>query len=235
MPELSIVIPTLNEEKYLPKLLNSIKKQTYKDYEIIVADAGSKDNTKKIAKKYGCKIVKGGMPSVGRNAGAKIAKGTLLLFLDADVILPKDFFKKAINEFKNKSLDIATTYFYPLSNYSIDRKMYKFANEFMKSVQYIRPVAPGWCILIKKRLHNKIKGFNKKITFAEDHDYVWRASKFGKFKILKIPKIYVSVRRLKKEGRKNLAIKYIKATFLILLGKKPSAEQMNYEMDYKKC
>ena len=45
---ISIVIPTLNEEKYLPKLLVSIKKQHYKDYEIIVADAGSKDNTRKI-------------------------------------------------------------------------------------------------------------------------------------------------------------------------------------------
>ena len=48
---ISIVIPTLNEEKYLSKLLKSIKNQTFKDYEIIVSDNNSKDNTKKIAKK----------------------------------------------------------------------------------------------------------------------------------------------------------------------------------------
>ena len=50
---LSIIIPTYNEEEYLPKLLNCIKNQTHKDYEIIVADANSKDKTRQIAKKYG--------------------------------------------------------------------------------------------------------------------------------------------------------------------------------------
>ena len=86
--KLSIVIPAKNEEKYLPKLLASVKKQSFKDYEIIVADNNSKDKTKEIAKSYGCKIVKGGLPGKGRNAGAKIAKGEIILFLDADVILP---------------------------------------------------------------------------------------------------------------------------------------------------
>jgi len=234
MPELSIIIPTLNEEKYLPKLLKSIKKQSYKDYEIIVADAGSKDKTRKITKKYRCRVVKGGMPAVGRNAGAKVAIGNLLLFLDSDVILPKGFLKKAIKEFENRFLDVTTCHFYPLSKLSVDKKMHKFANEVMKSMQYIKPFAPGWCILITKRLHNRIKGFNEKITFAEDHDYVARASKYGKFRILKKPKVYISVRRLKKEGRKNLAIKYIKASFLILMGKKLSAKEFDYEMDYKK-
>jgi len=188
LPELSIIIPALNEEKYLPKLLSSIKKQTYKNYEIIVADAGSKDSTIKIAKKYGCKIVEGGMPSIGRNAGAKVAKGHLLLFLDADVILPKDFLKKAIKEFEHRFLDIATTQFEPLSKHLIDKSMHKFANEFIKSVRLIRPLAPGWCILITSRLHRRIKGFNERLTFAEDHEYASRAANIGRFGILKKPK-----------------------------------------------
>ena len=50
---LSIIIPAYNEERYLPKLLNCIKKQTYRDYEVIVADANSKDKTRQIAKKFG--------------------------------------------------------------------------------------------------------------------------------------------------------------------------------------
>ncbi|MBI2647452.1 glycosyltransferase [Candidatus Woesearchaeota archaeon] len=89
---ISIIIPTWNEEKYLPKLLECIKKQTYKDYEIIVADANSKDKTREVAKKYNCRIVKGGVPAVGRNNGAKVAKGDILLFLDADVTIQKDLF-----------------------------------------------------------------------------------------------------------------------------------------------
>lgn len=234
MPQLSIIIPTLNEEKYLPKLLGSIRKQTYKDYEIIVADAGSKDRTKKIAEKYRCRTVKGGMPSVGRNAGAKRAKGEILLFLDADVLLPKDFLKKAITEFEHRDIDIATARFYPLSSNPVDKRLHKFANEVITCCQYIRPVAPGWCIFVRKKLHNRIKGFDKSITFAEDHEYAERAAKFSKFRVLKKPKLYISVRRLRKEGRKDLALKYIKATFLVLLGKKLSNKEMKYEMDYKK-
>ena len=81
---LSIIIPALNEENYLPLLLESIKKQDFKDYEIIVADAGPKDKTVQIAKNYGCKIAPGGLPAKGRNQGAKIAQGDLLLFITAD-------------------------------------------------------------------------------------------------------------------------------------------------------
>src|SRR3989339_1980792 len=107
---LSIIIPAYNEERYLPKLLNCIKKQTYRDYEVIVADANSKDKTRQIAKKYGCRVVKGGMPAAGRNNGAKAAKGGILLFLDADVQFDKDFLKKALNEINKRELDVAGVY-----------------------------------------------------------------------------------------------------------------------------
>lgn len=75
----------------MPWLLDSLGKQDFKDYEIIRTDAGSKDKTVEIAKNYGCKIIPGGLPSKGRNEGAKVAKGDLLLFLDADLILPEGF------------------------------------------------------------------------------------------------------------------------------------------------
>ncbi|OYT33718.1 MAG: glycosyl transferase family 2, partial [Candidatus Aenigmarchaeota archaeon ex4484_52] len=82
-PLLSIIIPTLNEEKYIPLLLNSIKKQTYKNYEIIVCDSHSKDKCYSIDKKG---------PGHGRNIGAKYAKGRYLLFFDSDTIIPDKFF-----------------------------------------------------------------------------------------------------------------------------------------------
>ena len=93
---ISIIIPTLNEEKYLPLLLASIKNQAFKEYEIILADAGSKDRTVEIAKQYGCRIIPGGSPSKGRNEGAKVAKGELLFFIDADAVLPPKFFEKSL-------------------------------------------------------------------------------------------------------------------------------------------
>jgi len=92
---LSIIIPTLNEEKFLPHLLISLKEQTFKDFEIIVADNNSTDATRSIALKSGAKMVEGGLPARGRNNGAKVARGEWLLFLDADVILPPGFFRKS--------------------------------------------------------------------------------------------------------------------------------------------
>ncbi len=206
---LSIIIPTLNEEKHLSVLLPSIKKQGYKNYEIIVADAGSADNTLKIAKASNCITINGGLPAVGRNNGAKIAKGNYLLFLDADVILPGNFLKTAIDEFENKNIDIASCRIIPLSNKKIDFILHGVANFYMLITQRFYPHAPGFCILIKKNIHNAIRGFNEKLKLAEDHAYVNRAKKHGKFKILRLPKIFVSVRRLETDGRINISIKYI--------------------------
>ena len=95
---ISIIIPALNEENYLPRLLGSLEKQNLKDYEIILADAGSKDRTIEIAKKYGCKVVPGGLPAKGRNEGAKAARGDLFLFLDSDLVLPEGFLDAFLQE-----------------------------------------------------------------------------------------------------------------------------------------
>lgn len=207
--KISIVIPTLNEEKYLPKLLNSIKQQSFHDYEVIVADAGSRDNTKKIAKKYNVKVVKGGLPGVGRNNGARASRGELILFLDADVILPNGFIRKAYDEMKQRKLELATCEFKPLSNLLIDKILHDFTNIFIKINQFTTPHAPGFCIFVSKNIFNKVKGFDESIKIAEDHDFVKRASKFTPFRVLSSPYIKVSVRRLGKEGRFILAKKYL--------------------------
>ena len=76
MQKISIIIPTLNEEKYLTHLLESIKKQSIAPKEIIVVDALSQDKTKEIALAYGCKVlddIKKKGPGAGRNKGARIA------------------------------------------------------------------------------------------------------------------------------------------------------------------
>ena len=70
IPKISIIIPTLNEEDYLSLLLESIKQQNFKDYEIIVVDASSTDDTLKIAQNYGCSIVGGGLPASVRPCAA---------------------------------------------------------------------------------------------------------------------------------------------------------------------
>ena len=147
---ISIIIPTLNEEKYLPKLLGCIRNQAYKNYEVIVADAGSKDKTREIAKKHGCRIVKGGMPAVGRNSGARIAKGSILLFADADIQFDKNFLKNAVNEFEKRNLDVAGCYIYPLGRNVIDKLFFAVFNLWTFATQFFYPNASGSGIFCKK-------------------------------------------------------------------------------------
>lgn len=210
--KISIIVPTLNEEKDLPKLLESVNKQNFKDFEVIIADAGSKDNTRKIARKYGCKVIQGGMPAVGRNAGAKVAKGEFLYFLDADVVLPEDFLADSYIEIQERFLDLATCSMNPVSDVLVDKVLHNMMNTFFKLSQYSEmPKAPGFCILVSKRLFKRVNGFDEEIKLAEDHDFIERAAKFRHLRVLFNTYIYVSVRRLEKEGRLGVSKKYLLA------------------------
>ena len=206
---ISIIIPTFNEEKQLPKLLGCIKNQTYKQYEVIVADAKSNDRTRVIAKKFGCRIVKGGLPAVGRNNGARAARFGLLVFFDADAMIDNDFLKNSIEEIKNNRLDAAGVKITPQTNKILDKFFLSFFNAWASVSQYFYPHAIGACIFCRKWLHDKINGFDKKIVIAEDMDYVKRCSKHGKFRILKNVKLQFSMRRYEHYGRLNVAAKII--------------------------
>ena len=204
---LSIIIPTFNEEKYLPQLLASIKRQTL-PCETIVADANSSDQTLEIAKRFGCKIALGGNQARGRNQGAIAASGDILLFIDADTILPDNFLSQTIDQFQKGGLDLATCNAHPLSRHPFDLLIYQLANLIIFVFQKLRPFAQGFCIFAKKSLHQQIGGFDEGITFGEDSEYVLRAAKAGRFGVL-AAEILVSSRRFEKEGHLKLLFKYL--------------------------
>jgi len=215
---LSLVIPTFNEEKYLPLLLKEIEKQNLKDYEIIVADADSWDKTLKIAQNSNCKIVKGGLPAKGRNQGAKIAQGDLLLFIDADnVFLPDNFLTNLIKEFQKRNLDVASFPIYTQGK-KIDRLIYWIYNTWANLSQAFLPHATN-SLLVKTKLHQKIGGFDEEIKMAEDHEYVRRAGRYGKFGFIKTKPVLTSSRRLEKDGRFKTYLKYFLAgLWMLFLG-----------------
>ncbi|MBS3105201.1 glycosyltransferase [Candidatus Woesearchaeota archaeon] len=232
---LSIIIPAYNEETYLPKLLDCIKKQTYRDYEVIVADANSKDKTIAIAKKYGCKIVRSGsLPGIGRNNGAKAAKGGILLFLDADVLLDDDFLQNSVEEFEKRKLYCASVKIVPQGNKIIDKIFLGFFNSLVIATQRFYPHAIGACIICRKKLHDKIKGFDEKIAVAEDMDYVKRCSKYGKFRILKNAKIFFSMRRYEHHGHLNVAIKIVLGEIHRMFAGELKKDVFNYQVRYRK-
>ena len=97
-PLVSIIIPVFNEEKYLAYCLDSLKKQTYKNKEIIVVDDGSTDKSIQIAKKFTDHVyvqLHCG-PGAARNLGVAKSQGSILIFIDADMKLDKDCIEKLI-------------------------------------------------------------------------------------------------------------------------------------------
>lgn len=110
-PLISIIIPTFNSKNNLDKCLESIRKQTYKNVEVIVVDQQSIDGTVDVAKKYKARyaIVQKAKfyspPSKSRNKGASIAKGNILYHLDSDMRLTKNILQEAVSILdKNKKV-----------------------------------------------------------------------------------------------------------------------------------
>lgn len=207
---LSVIIPTLNEEEYLPILLTEIGKQNFKDYEIIVADGNSRDKTVEIAKGFGCKIVRGGLPAKARNEGARAASGDIFLFLDADnIYLPPGFLKKLLEEFEKRKLDVASFPIYPKGNF-FDYLAYGAYNKFVWLTQKFSPYATN-AVLARQEIHREIGGFDEEIKIGEDHVYAKRASKVGKFGFIKTEPVLTSARRLERDGRFKTYSKYLLA------------------------
>lgn len=212
-PLVSVIIPALNEESLLQELFEDFAAQHFREFEVIVADAHSTDNTRELALANGARVVTGGLPAAGRNAGARAAQGQFLFFLDADVRLDPYFIGSAYDEIQARFLDLATCPIVPLSDHPADVFLHDFTNLTILLGQFLDPHAPGSCVLVSKRLYERVGGFNQELKLAEDHDFVKRASAFRPLRVLQRSQIQFSVRRLEKEGRLNLAKKYLAVEF----------------------
>ena len=216
----------------LPCLLDSIKAQDFRDYEVIVADADSRDGTRKTAAGYGCRVVDGGLPGVGRNAGAAVAKGELLLFLDADVVLPHGFIRNVHDEMQDRYFDLATCEIRPLSNHRLDHVLHRVINLAVILNLRLDPKAFGFCIFVTRRLFDRVGGFDETIYVAEDNDFVRRASVFRTLRYLTSAYIMVSIRRFEKEGRFAYMKKGVKLNlYRAFHGEIRSDKVVKYEFD----
>lgn len=91
-PTISIVIPTLNSDRVLEKCLVSINNQEFSNYEILICDGGSTDNTIKITQKFNCQIIQNKLKTAeaAKAVGLQKATGKYIAFIDSDNILPNN-------------------------------------------------------------------------------------------------------------------------------------------------
>jgi glycosyltransferase involved in cell wall biosynthesis len=213
---LSIIIPTLNEETYLPALLESIVLQEFSGkLQIIVVDGYSKDETAAIAENFCDRLldmtVVKILPGIGaqRNLGASLAKYDYFLFVDADVILPPNTLK---------SLSVRTRTGRPFvgavphvgSHMTTVDYLVLMLTYFLLGIAWIArvPVTNGDFILTTKENHEQLaRGFTEGALIGEDTDYGLRSVRAGaRYKFYRGIHIIASDRRVREMGRARLLL-----------------------------
>jgi glycosyltransferase involved in cell wall biosynthesis len=207
MVKFSIVIPAYNEAEYLDETLRALRNQTIKNYEIIVKDGSSRDQTVKVAKQLADKVISNHDSSIGdaRNQGAKYAEGEVLVFVDADSLLPPETLERFNKLLDEENVVGGSCRKVPASGSFLDKFFYEFINlsTYISSLLSLGG-AHGNCMVIKKRVFQQIGGFNPKIIVAEEQDLVRKALKFGKIVFLLDTFVLENPRRLRKWGKLRL-------------------------------
>lgn len=179
--ELTIVIPCRNEEEYIGRLLEEISLQGVGATEIILADANSTDRTVEEALSSSLhlglklKIAPGGLPAVGRNRGAFLAKTKYVLFVDADVTFTHKFsLLDCLDQMKEGDYDMMTTTPVHRGDTNIRASLLFFLNKI--STRWLsrrEPFAIGAFTLVKKEKFDELGGYDEEVKHTED----WLLSK----------------------------------------------------------
>jgi len=177
----SVIIPTLNEEKMIGNTLKAIKNQTYKNIELIVSDGCSSDKTVEIAKKYADKVIvrKSKNISNGRNMGFQQARGDILAFFDADCVATPNLILKCVRILeKNEDIGCIIPYARPL-----EKDFVSYASFFIAWLALIPKFSqPGYMgIIIRKKVFERVKGFDEDLFYCEDLDFLHKVSLCSKF------------------------------------------------------
>lgn len=230
----SIIIPTLNEEDFLPRLLNDIKKQKEKDYEVIVVDGSSVDNTKQITLDYKKKYfrLKVNNVSTQRNFGAEKANGKYLVFLDADVRIKNNFLKNIAKNINKKKGLIFIPYMIPEKGNEEYKPLMDLLNMLVEFTQNLsKKFSIGGSMVIETNLFRLIGGFDERLQMSEDHEIIQRAHDWGvNPKFMKNAHITFCLRRMEKEGQLKLLYKYLLSTAHRLFVGEMNKKIFKYEM-----
>jgi len=238
-PFFTIVIPTLNEEKYLPLLLSDLAEQTFRDFEVIHVDGNSEDQTVKKASEWRRKAnlrtekVKVRNVAFQRNLGSSKARGEWVIFMDADNRLPNYFLQGLKYQIdKNPDVGVITTWIKVEDESPLSKTMETAINLGYEVYTLIgKDGALGALIGAKREVVKQVK-FREKAQIFEDSFFVQDAEKMGyKFKIFKEPRYIFSLRRVKKEGNLKMFNIVAKAQInYILLGKNFEKDNNGYVM-----
>jgi len=224
--DISIIIPTLNEEKYLPRCLSSLNNQSRKEIrELIVVDGGSTDETVEIARKYSDKILVEPGRAVGasRNIGATEATGEILAFIDADTVASVDWLEEIARSFHDDPNAVGVTGpTIPYGGTKLDELAYQVATGWAQrlSLKVGLPHVAGFNCAYRKGAFWQAGGFDERRELSEDVMLSLRIRHEGRIIFNPDMVAYTSLRRIKKYGYPYLTTYYaINAGTLLLFNR----------------
>lgn len=227
---ISVIIPAFNEENYIAKTLERITQYASPSLlEIVVVNNASNDRTAQVAQGFP-KVRVVNEPQKGltraRQAGLKAAQGDVLAFVDADSLVPENWFKIIEREFSADPdlVCLSGPYIYydtpGWQQWMVRWLYYGLLARFIYF--FTRYMASGGNFVAKKSALEKIGGFNTKIDFyGEDTDIARRLHEVGKVKFLAEFFMPTSGRRFAKEGTFKTGAKYVANYTSVMVAKKP--------------
>lgn len=224
-PYFSVIIPCLNEEHFLPKLLNNLNAQTFKDFEVIVVDGNSEDKTTQVTNqfkaKYPLRLYSTTTRNVSfqRNLGAKKAKGKVLIFFDADTQIPKNYLKQIALVFKKNHPHFLTTYIQVDAKRPLENIYVPITNLFFEIGKITKhPFANGAMQAAKKDAFFDVGGYDTKTKFGEDGQLFQKLQDYNyKYLVLKKPCYIFSLRRLQSTSVLKSLIKQLRLILNVLI------------------
>ncbi len=228
-PIVSLVIPAYNEEKYIGRLLNCLKRQDCpkNDFEVIVVDNGSSDKTAEIAQSLGARVVRLGEKgvSLARQEGSLAARGQIIAGTDADVVMPANWVSEVIRTMQDKGIVGVAGHIKAHSNNAWVQILYFLSFEFYNLVKIVlgEVYFSGMNFALRKTVFEKSGGFNVGLMSGEDLDLSLRVAKYGKLVFNRQLVVYSSSRRMQ-EGSLKSFWRYL-VTFLAIrwgIGRAPS-------------
>ena len=211
MPAVSVIVPALNEEHYLPNLLRSLCGQRDVRLEVVVVDGRSDDRTRQVAEAVAdansndavslrVHTVDVRNVSYQRNYGTSHSTSPLLLFLDADVVLPHQrWVRMTVDRFAHTGARIVTCRFKLIERSIVAEAAYGFLYLFQQVMRFFTPYAMGAMLLTTRNAYDQVGGFDERLTLNEDANFVKRVARHGPFRIMG-QHCLVSARRFMDDG-----------------------------------